>query len=655
MDGSNIRPPRAHCISTMPPSLWSSVIAVPALVLVVQYAAAKMTPMGLTMAIDDVVYHVPVESVGKLLSCAGLRGLPGSYDLTPITIFDVPQTSCAVESLSQFVAEYLKNDDVFNEGFLQEVYLRNNVVNVTTPDIATHPTITCIKAITAAMLDIPAGPYVLSQSTGEVYVPYRLFSDTMGAFHQGVIAAVDGQHWVPLHSAVAGSSAVTVGVPSRLYHKPTAEKPLAGVRVGVKDLYNIKGIKTGIGSRAYYAIHPEANNTAVPVQRLVDAGAIIVGKMKLSQFAAPENARDSIDYLMPFNARGDGYQEVATSSSGPASGMASYDWLDLALASDTGGSIRIPAEFNGLFGNRPSYDTVPLTGNVPLSPQFDTAGFLARNPKLWHAASKVMYSGLTTGYTKLPSKIITYELPLNDTPDLTDAQKLVAQFVDKVNKHLSATISTFNLSTSWADTRPPGTPENYNDLLNITWPILAAQEQIHHIRDPLFTAYAAKYDGRVPFVNDWTNSSWNWASQFPDLIDEAVHNKTIFMDWWNTIALPNNTDSCSESIFLYVFNAAQPKFRTAMPQGNSGIPLGLNTMFISPIAGNPDFVVPIGQVKYHSIISQHEEVLPVSVRLMAAKGCDFMLLDLINELVDAGIIPQVKTGTSLLDGGNIYV
>ncbi|KXJ93986.1 amidase signature domain-containing protein [Microdochium bolleyi] len=639
----------------MPHSLWPSVKAVVALTLLAQCAAAKMTPMGLTMAINDIPYHVPVESVGKLSSCTGLQGMPGSYDLTPITIFDVHQANCSAETLSQFVADYLEKDDVFNEGFLQGVYLRNNDVNVTAPDITAHPSIACIKAITTAMLDVPAGPYVLSQSTGELYTPYRLYSDTMGAFHQGVIAAADGQHWIPLHSAIAGSSAVTVAVPSRLYYKPTADKPLAGVRLGVKDLYNIKGIKTGLGSRAYYAIHPEANNTAIAVQRLVDAGAIVIGKMKLSQFAAPENARDAIDYLMPFNPRGDGYQEVTSSSSGPASGMASYDWLDLALASDTGGSIRIPAEFNGLFGNRPSFDSVPLTGSVPLVPQFDTAGFLARDPKLWHAASKVMYSGLTTDYTKLPSKVVTYELPTADTPNLTEPQKLVVQFVAKVSKHLSATTSAYNLSTHWAETHPSGAPENYNVLLNITWPILAAQEQVRQIRGPLFEAYAAKYDGRVPFVNEWTNTSWNWASEFPDLIDEAVHNKTVFMDWWNTAALPNNTDSCSESVFLYVFNAAQPTYRTALPQGFSGIPLGLNTMFISPLAGNPDVVVPIGQVKYYSAISQHEEVLPVSVRLMAARGCDLMLLDLINELVDAGIVPQVKTGTSVHDGGIIYV
>ena len=68
------------------------------------------------------------------------------------------------------------------------------------------------------------------------------------------------------------------------------------------------------------------------------------------------------------------------------------------------------------------------------------------------------------------------------------------------------------------------------------------------------------------------------------------------------------------------------------------------------MAGNPDFVVPVGQVKYNSTITQHEELLPVSVRIMAARGCDLMLLDLINELADAGIVPQIKTGDNLQGG-----
>ncbi|KXJ93611.1 amidase signature domain-containing protein [Microdochium bolleyi] len=618
-----------------------------------------ITPEGMSIAINNISYHVHTEAVGRLSSCSQPRG----FDLVPITIFDVDQPGCSAETLQQLIASYLQKNNVFSQGFLHGVYLRSKNVNMTLPATTADSGIAYVRSITSATFNAPAGPYILAQATGEVYVPYRLYSDFMGAFHQGVIAAADGQHFLPLRSAIAGSSAMTVGVPSRLYYTPTAEKPLAGVRLGIKDIYDLNGIKTGAGSRAYYSIYPEASATADPVQGLIEAGAIVIGKMKTTQFAGPENARDAIDYQAPFNPRGDGYQEVGSSSSGPASGMASYEWLDLALGSDTGGSIRVPAENNGLFGNRPSHGMVSLGHTVPLASQYDTAGFLVRDPKLWKTACRAMYSGLTSNYTKLPSKVITYQFPLGDDGTvLSPAQKMIADFVNKVSKHLSASTSTYNLSSNWAQTRPAGTPENYDEMLNTTWAILSAQEQIQSVRNRLFANYGAQYNGRQPFVNPSTNGSWHWGAGFPDLIDEAISNKTIFMNWWNSVALPHNQETCSDSLFMYVFNNAdQPAYRStysasviSTPEGIPGVLLGLNTGFISPMAGNPDFVVPVGQVVYKSTITQHEELLPVSVRIMAARGCDLMLLDLINELVDAGIIPQVKTG-STLQGGPIYV
>jgi len=66
-----------------------------------------------------------------------------------------------------------------------------------------------------------------------------------------------------------------VAVLSRLYYDITPELPLAGVRLGVKDLYNLKGLTTGAGSRVYYDLYPEANATAPSIQRLVDTRAIV--------------------------------------------------------------------------------------------------------------------------------------------------------------------------------------------------------------------------------------------------------------------------------------------------------------------------------------------------------------------------------------------
>ncbi|MFW2516840.1 amidase family protein, partial [Aliarcobacter butzleri] len=84
-----------------------------------------------------------------------------------------------------------------------------------------------------------------------------------------------------------------------------------------------------------------------------------MGLQKASQFANGEVATaDWVDYHAPFNPRGDGYRDASSSSSGAGASIASYEWLDLAIGSDTGGSIRGPATVQGLFGNRPTHGLV---------------------------------------------------------------------------------------------------------------------------------------------------------------------------------------------------------------------------------------------------------------------------------------------------------
>ena len=223
---------------------------------------------------------------------------------------------------------------------------------------------------------IPSGPYFIL-ANGALYQPLRLYSDFAGAFTQPLISTRNGSYSA-LPAALPGIQSPTIGVPSRLYYTRTASRPLAGVRTGIKDIYDVAGVKTSDGNRAWYGFYPPAKANSVPVQRLIDAGAILVGKMKTSQFANGERATvDWVDYHSPFNPRGDGYQDPSSSSSGAGAGTATYFWLDLALGSDTGGSIRGPSQVQGLFGNRPSYGSVELTGVMPLAPELDTAGFLS--------------------------------------------------------------------------------------------------------------------------------------------------------------------------------------------------------------------------------------------------------------------------------------
>lgn len=225
--------------------------------------------------------------------------------------------------------------------------------------------------------DVPTGPYLLS-TAGDLYQSWRLYADTQEAFTQPLTPSLSKEGaYSPLPATVPGIASPGIAVPSRLYYVKTSEKPLAGVRTGIKDIYDIAGVRTGDGNRAFYDLYPPRNTTALVVQRLIDAGAILVGKMKTSQFANGELATaDWVDYHEPFNPRGDGYQDTSSSSAGAGSGIGSYPWLDLALGSDTGGSIRGPSQVQGIYGNRPTHGIVPLTGAMPLAPELDTAGFM---------------------------------------------------------------------------------------------------------------------------------------------------------------------------------------------------------------------------------------------------------------------------------------
>lgn len=127
-----------------------------------------------------------------------------------------------------------------------------------------------------------------------------------------------------------------IPLPSRHYFdQPSDEKPLSGKRIGVKDIFDLRGVPTSASSRDYSAFYGAADSTAPVVQRLIDAGAVIVGKTKTAQFASGEYAHDWVDFLCPFNPRGDGYMEPDCSSSGSAVAAAGYDWLDFALGTDS--------------------------------------------------------------------------------------------------------------------------------------------------------------------------------------------------------------------------------------------------------------------------------------------------------------------------------
>ena len=152
--------------------------------------------------------------------------------------------------------------------------------------------------------------------------------------------------------------------------------PLSGLTFAAKDIFDVAGHVTGGGNPDWKATHPPAERNAWIVQTLVDAGATMVGKThtdELTRGILGENAH----YGTPVNPRAPD-RVPGGSSSGSASAVAG-GLVDFALGSDTGGSVRIPASFCGLYGLRPTHGRIPLDGILMQAPSYDTIGWFARD------------------------------------------------------------------------------------------------------------------------------------------------------------------------------------------------------------------------------------------------------------------------------------
>src|SRR5437870_3497699 len=183
--------------------------------------------------------------------------------------------------------------------------------------------------------------------------------------------------------------------------KGTGAGPLANLIFGVKDIYDVAGHKTGFGSSDWLATHGPATRTAPSVQILLDAGADLVGKThsdELTYSLTGENAH----YGTPINVNAPG-RIPGGSSSGSAAAVAG-GLVDFALGSDTGGSVRAPASFCGVFGIRPTHGRISLEGACPLARSFDTAGWFARSGDILERVGEVLFS--QTREEALPKRLL---------------------------------------------------------------------------------------------------------------------------------------------------------------------------------------------------------------------------------------------------------
>jgi len=200
---------------------------------------------------------------------------------------------------------------------------------------------------------------------------------------------------------------------------------LAGLTFLAKDLYDVAGHPTGAGNPTWLATHAVPHRHSAMVERVLAAGATLVGKTITDELAYSTNG-DNFHYGTPVNLNAPG--RVPGGSSSGSGAAAAARLADFALGTDTGGSVRIPASYCGVWGLRPTHGLLSAAGVVPLAPSYDSCGWLAADGDVFERV----------GAALLPSAPITWKraLLLEDAWALADAevQPLLARVAEAVGR-----------------------------------------------------------------------------------------------------------------------------------------------------------------------------------------------------------------------------
>jgi Asp-tRNA(Asn)/Glu-tRNA(Gln) amidotransferase A subunit family amidase len=510
--------------------------------------------------------------------------------LVPATVILVNKSVVTGSYLETTISRYLTEDDVFSSDFLHAIYLTSTVsksiLDQTAEKYLRSLGAACLLFNASSFDRIPSNGYALKDDHGTSLSPgpftilvdngsvsfldtYRLYVDNFRTFITGAYPSSDGigsftalpamnpRLWGPL-----------IPVPSRI-HSWNDNRPLAGKRVSVKDLFDIKGLQTSAGSQAWIQVIPIADSTAPAVQRLIDLGAVLVGKYKLAQFASAADPWDWTDEHAPFNPRGDGYLTCSASSSGGGCGVAAYDWLDAAIGTDTGSFMRRPASVSGTFGNRPSQGIMTLEGAVPLNAGEDTVGVFSRDPVEWAEFAKAWY---TPSLHQDPS---INSLPPLSVPDTTAfpkrilypveylplanpaAQTILDNFLRGMTRVLNMTIerTNFTATASTASIYPEAVGDalvNWNLLYNAA-ATLQLWTQSTKVYGPLISTWAARNEGRFPPVDAQWRDAWTKydVSHITQAVyEQALRTKAAAVNWFQDEVLYETSDSCSEAVMI---------------------------------------------------------------------------------------------------------
>jgi amidase len=374
-------------------------------------------------------------------------------------------------------------------------------------------------------------------------------------------------------------------------HTPfAADGPLTGLSFGVKDLFDVAGYRTGCGSPVKLAEADIATRHAPPVQALLNAGARCVGKTHTEELAWSIFGANA-HFGAPINPAAHD-RLPGGSSSGSASAVAG-GLCDFSLGTDTGGSVRAPASFCGVYGLRPTHAAISLTGCMPLAPSFDVCGFFARNAAVMCAIGDVLL---------LPDRAPARRLMI--ARDLFD--RLQPLMRDALTPTLDHVCAAFNAAQEARLYRGPVGP------ISEAFRVLQAHEAwiahgawIERTQAPLGPAIASRFAYARTVTQEQADACALIRAEFAAQVEEAIADGGVFV--LPTIHGPAPRLS-EDATVLDAYRAEAMVF-----------------LQIAGLCGLPQITIPAGWV----------DGAPVGLSLMGAAGSDRALLALTRAIAEA--------------------
>ncbi|MFP8966169.1 amidase [Pokkaliibacter sp. CJK22405] len=392
-----------------------------------------------------------------------------------------------------------------------------------------------------------------------------------------------GRSELPLSSQVVSLDDTSVYAASGPRHwQVTTTGPLKDKRLVIKDLFSVAGFHTGAGNPDWLSSHDAATHTAVAVEQLMNAGCYCLARTQTDELAYSLNGINA-HFGVASNPVAEG-RLAGGSSSGSVVAVARGD-ADIGLGTDTGGSIRVPASYCGVFGFRPSHGLISTDGLVALAPPFDTVGWLCRDAATLRQTGNVL-------------------LPEQSLSSFSKVRVLLPEFIDQ---------AVLNSVTSLLsdDAEPEVTPLRADYLAELSQAFRVLQGRA------IWQTHGEWITQQKPHFAPDVASRFQWSSTLTQEDEEqASQIRATFLEVFNTWTQGNAL------LVLPTTPGASPRKDLPAPALAAYREQLMGMTALAGLAGAPQLSMPVMQ----------SEGCPWGLSLMARPGDDRSLLALAESL-----------------------